>query len=114
MERVTLKGLGEVDVYPAGLTLSICTARSRLKAFGLCRTTFEPLMQSFAYIRIQFRRQNLHAIRQHLLNGYLAEPLVWPEDRRLVRCGSGWTSNRAVRDLQRRYRTAPPCQGASR
>lgn len=118
MERVTVEGLGEVDVYPVGLMSNICTVRLRLGFFGLSRKTFQPLGQSIAYIRFQLRksdtRRNLHEIRQHLFNGYLAEPLVWPEDRWLIRCGSGWTRNRAVRDLRRRYRNAEPYGDASR
>lgn len=114
MGRVIVDGLGEVDVYPVGLMSEICTVRRRLEFFGLSLSSFQPLGKTVKYLRFQLRKRNLRAVRKHLFNGYLAEPVVWPEDRWLTRCGSGWTRNRAVRDLQRRYRNAAPRQGDQR
>lgn len=118
MDRVIVDGFGEVEVYPVGLMSNICTIRRRLEFFGLSLSSFQPLGKTVRYLRFQLRGnsegRNLRAARQHLFNGYLAEPVVWPEDRWLTRCGSGWTRNRAVRDLRRRYRNAAPRQGGQR
>ena len=125
MGRVIVDELGEVDVYPVGLMSNICTARRGLRVFGVSREAFQPFCKTVRYIRYQLCKtgtgrdlsatgRDLSAIRRYLFNGYLAEPMVWPEDRWLTRCGSGWTRGRAVRDLRRRYRNAAPRQDGQR
>jgi hypothetical protein len=75
------------DVYPVGflfdLKMSWRVKRYRMAIFSMIGWFFTG----------KWRR-----LRSHL-NGYLAEPLVFPG--KLKRCGTGWTRRSAVRDLQR-------------
>ena len=79
-----------VDTYRVGHLLNVHT-------YGLIRGT----RRTLSYITYQARRRNWRAIR-NTFNGYLAEPTPIPEG--LTRCGTGWTAERARRDLERRMR----------
>lgn len=78
----------EVDVYPVGWL----SAWKHRKLHYFWHTTVE-----------RIRRRAWRALRMSL-NGYLAEPRVFPHG--VHRCGHGWTRRRALRDLRRLMREA--------
>lgn len=86
----SLNRLLTIDTYPVGYLLDIHN-------HGLIRGTGRTL----SYIAYQARRRNWRAIR-NTFNGYLSEPTPFPDG--LTRSGSGWTAERARRDLERRMR----------
>ena len=80
-----------ISVYPVGLLMDL----QYLRSSGDWR--------SFAHRQRHLLRwaqeRNWRAIRNHF-NGYLAEPHPFPPG--VERCGTGWTRNRSLRDLNRR------------
>lgn len=73
-----------IEVYPVGLRHDIKRRRVR---------------RGLWYLRRQAARREWRAVKNYF-NGYLAEPCPLPDG--FIRCGSGWTRARALRDLQRR------------
>lgn len=92
-----------VDIYPVGVLRDLIDAKNaaRTGRWGHARWAVRRAVQTALR---NVKRRKWRELRQHLLNGYLAEPREWP--LRLRRCGSGWTRARALRDLQRRVRRA--------
>lgn len=94
-----------IDVYPVGmlhdlLILSRAIRAGRrdgiLWALGRFRSTARHLWR-------WARTGNWGAVKG-TFNGYLAEPVAFPEALR--RCGSGWTKKRALRSLSRHLKRA--------
>jgi hypothetical protein len=95
-----------VDIYPVGLLEEIQQSR-------LCKRSWispvRPFKHLFSAIRHFLKGEWKLSYEEwrpfkSYFNGYLAEPNVMPG--KLRRCGSGWTRNRALRDLKRRVKRA--------
>lgn len=93
---------GEIDIYAVGLLADL----RRLVHSP------EPLAQRLHRFRRDLRSparsvraRDWWAVRRYL-NGYLAEPSVWPTNIDVRRCGTGWTRGRAYRDLVQRAEEA--------
>jgi len=92
------------DIYPVGLLAEIQHSRRYKRSWIDPKRPFTHLL---AAIRHSLKGEWKAAYEEwrpfkSYFNGYLAEPDVFPG--RLTRCGSGWTRERALRDLRRRVR----------
>jgi hypothetical protein len=98
-----------VDVYPVGILRDVLEARRR-RAMGM-PSWWHPLRASTRGIARAVRARDAHRLKC-IFNGYLAEPQELPPG--LPRCGSGWTADRARRDLARRIAALAPMPAGPR
>lgn len=91
-----------VDIYPVGLLAGLLRVARSVRAgrLDLIRWSLRGLLGDVRYIGRRVREGEWRSAK-NALNGYLAEPTPWPQDRSLRRCGSGWTRRRALRSLHR-------------
>jgi hypothetical protein len=94
-----------IEVYPVGLLsdLLVLGRAMRLRRRQGILWALGRVLACFRYMVHQARQGNWRAVK-NTFNGYLAEPVAFPE--RLRRCGSGWTKKRALRSLNRHLRRA--------
>jgi hypothetical protein len=88
-----------IDVYPVGVLSRLLAARRALTVLHRPRLALYHLDVARRHAWRHARARQWRELKQ-TFNGYLAEPYDWPPGLR--RCGSGWTRNRALRDLERR------------
>ena len=87
-----------VDVYRVGLWDDLHTARGQWLHDthpGAKRAAVRSVWRSLK----RLRRYDTWRARRNYFNGFLAEPVHWPQG--LTRCGSGWTRRRALDSLHR-------------
>lgn len=98
---VHVEPVGDVDVYAVGLLADLRMVRTRLAVDGFRLSSFAPIRHTLSSVVYSFSKFNFRAIRNHLLTGYIAEPVEWPGG--LKRAGSGWTRRRSIRSLLRHH-----------
>lgn len=88
---------GRIDVYPVGVLAALLLVRNaiRLRRAAGVRWALGTLCREVRYIAGHACAGNWRAARHHL-DGYHAEHRAFG-----LRCGTGWTKRRAVRDLYR-------------
>lgn len=86
-----------LDVYPVGILRDVKISARRHKLH------FRRYRLNLAGIVADAKQGDWHGVKT-FFNGYLAELDPWPEN--MPRCGSGWTTRRAIKDLRRRCRKA--------
>lgn len=106
MSRTTYAALphvGVTDIYPVGVLASLLVIRRALTLPEYPRDKRWPTVKREV-------RRTVHTLVRHVkardwnalqnsFNGYLAEPYTFPGY--MTRCGHGWTTERAIRDLLR-------------
>ena len=90
------ESLGKVDVYPVGFLIDLQRLVHSPEPVSARLGRFR---RDLRYPMQRARERNWRSVKSYL-NGYLAEPSMWPDGLR--RCGTGWTRGRAYRDLIRR------------
>lgn len=91
-----------VDIYPVGVLDDIQGAYRTIRCVGDYRSAYRKLRYTARGLVGRARAGQWREIRNSF-NGYLAEPVDFPEG--LTRCGSGSTRARAMRSLRRYYRS---------
>lgn len=92
----------EVDVYPVGVLDALLRSYRGIRHLGLWGNAYRDIRYTIRGLLHRARRRQWRALR-NAFNGYLAEPLDWPDG--LKGCGHGWTKKRALRKLHQRMRT---------
>lgn len=95
--------VGVTDVYPVGVLQSLQIIGRALTVKEIPHAKRLPIVRreirkTRRYLWTQAREGDWNAVRNSF-NGYLAEPYTFPGYMR--RCGHGWTTERAIRDLLR-------------
>lgn len=83
--------MDEIDVYPVGW----------LRDWQSGHRWRRPMRYLWRQVKAGHWRD-----AKNTFNGYLAEPVSWPDGLR--RCGSGWTKARALKSLDRLMSELPP------
>ncbi len=110
-----LPHVGRTDVYPVGVLHALQIIGRALTVREIPHSKRLPIIRreirkEARYLRRQIGAHNWRAVRQSF-NGYLAEPYTFPGY--MTRCGHGWTTKRAIRDLMRHEAATRPTQGAT-